>query len=56
MKDANSEQSCLKSMCNRTIRPPSFVNPSDPRGSAAEEGVAAGGQSRKRFADGGPRP
>lgn len=56
MKDANSEQSCLKSMCNRTIRPPSFTNPSDPRGSAAEEGVVTGGQPRKRSADGGPRP
>lgn len=35
MKDANDGQSCLKSVCNRTIRPPSFTVPSNPRGFAA---------------------
>jgi len=46
MKDASSKQSCLKSVCNRTIRPPSFTDPPDPRGSAAKEGVVAGGNGR----------
>lgn len=35
MKDANCGQSCLKSVCNRTIRPPSFTVTSNPRGFAA---------------------
>lgn len=39
MKDASGGQSCLKSVCNRTIRPPSFTDPPGPRGSAAKEGV-----------------
>ena len=31
MKDANGGQSCLKSVCNRTIRPSSSFVPSNPR-------------------------
>lgn len=41
MKDASGEQSCLKSVCNRTIRPPSFTNP--PETPAAKEGVVGRG-------------
>lgn len=43
MKDANGVQSCLKSVCNRTIRPASFTARSNPRGFAAFQPAGGGG-------------
>jgi hypothetical protein len=38
MKDASGERSCLKSMCYRTIRRPSFTDPPVRRGSVTKDG------------------